>query len=186
MSITRKKLEEAKYFLGQMQVYVEDRKKFAFNLSAFLSATRSVTFFMQSEFKSFLEFSEWYYKDKQKEMNKDGDFKFFNELRRTTIHKKPVVSHKKTAVGISETISLSESIIAVLTDKEGNVISKQTSPATTSKPKKTNLPKETKVTVKYSWYFGERPNENLLELCNNYIQKIKKLVEECEKQFHKD
>ena len=179
MSNTRQKLEEARYFLEQMQVCVEDRKKFAFNLSAFLSAARSVTFIMQSESKSSPEFSDWY-KDKQKEMNNDGDFRFFNDLRVATIHKKPVVPHKKTEIGISETIAISESITIRVIDKEGNVISEQT-----SEPKETKPPQEKEVTVKHSWYFEERPNDDLLGLCNKYIQNIEKLVEECEKQFHK-
>jgi len=181
MSNTRGKLEEAKYFLEQMQVYVEDRKKFAFNLSAFLSAARSITFVMQSEFKSSPGFDDWY-KDKQKEMNNDGDFGFFNHLRVATIHKKPVVPHKKTEIGISETIAVSESITIRVIDKEGNVVSEQT---LESEPKENKPSQETKVTVKHSWYFEERPNDDLLELWNKYIQKIEKLVEECEKQFHK-
>ncbi len=94
MSNTRQKLKETKYFLEQMRNYVEDPEKFAFNLSAFLSAARSVTFIMQSEFKSSPEFSGWY-KEKQKEMNSDENFKFFNNLRVATIHQKPVVPHKK-------------------------------------------------------------------------------------------
>lgn len=180
MSNTKEKLEETKYFWEQMQVCVEDCKKFAFNMSAFLSAARSVTFIMQSEFKSSPEFSDWY-KDKQKEMNNDGDFRFFNNLRVATIHKKPVVPHKKTEIGISETIAISESITIRVIDKKGNVISEQT-----SEPKKNKSPKETEITVKHSWYFEERPNEELLGLCYKYIQNIEKLVEECEKQFHKD
>ena len=180
MSNTREKLEEAKYFLEQMQIYVEDRKKLKFNLSAFLSAARSVTFIMQSDFKSSPGFSNWY-KDKQKEMNKDEDFRFFNGLRVATIHQKSVEPHKKTGIGITESVPISDSITIKVIDKEGNTPSEQT-----SEPKKTKSPKETEVTVKHLWCFEERPNEELLGLCSKYIQKIEKLVEECEKQFHKD
>jgi hypothetical protein len=177
MSNTREKLEEAKYFLEQMQVCVEDSKKFAFNLSAFLSAARSVTFIMQSEFKSSPEFSHWY-KDKQKEMNNDEDFRFFNNLRVATIHQKTVVPHKKTEIDISASITISY-IIKVI-DKEGNVISERT-----SEPKKTDSPKETEVTVKHSWYFEERPNEELLGLCDKYIQKIEKWLRNAKNNFIK-
>jgi len=182
MNNTKKKLEEAKYFLEQMQAYVEDPKKFVFNLSAFLSAARSVTFVMQSEFKSSPGFDDWY-EDKKKEMANDKDFEFFNKLRVATIHKKPVVPHKKIKISISETIATSESITIRVIDKEGNVVSEQT---VKSEPQKNKPSQETEVTTKHSWYFEERPNDDLLELCNKYIQKIEKLVEECEKQFHKD
>jgi len=164
-----------------MQVFVEDRKKFKFNLSAFLSAARSATFIMQSEFKSSPGFDDWY-EDKKKEMANDEDFKFFNDLRVATIHKKPVVPHKKTEIGIYETIVVSDSVTIRVIDKEGNVVSEQT---IESKPKENKPSQETKVIVKHSWYFEERPNDDLLELCNKYIQKIEKLVDECEKQFYK-
>ena len=179
MSDTRQKLEEAKYFLEQMQVSAEDRKKFAFNLSAFLSAARSVTFIMQSEFKSYPGFNDWY-KDKQEEMNNDRDFKFFNKLRVATIHKKPVVPYKKIEIDISETIHISESVTIRVTDKEGKVISEQT-----LEPKESKSSQETEVAIRHSWYFEKSPHDDLFELCNKYIQKIEKLVGECETRFHK-
>ncbi len=52
---TRKKLREAKFFLGRMSEADKssrlDKEDFDFNLSAFLSAGRSVTFFLQVEQK---------------------------------------------------------------------------------------------------------------------------------------
>lgn len=171
-------MEEAKHFGGQMQFYVEDPPKFAFSLSAFLSAARSVTFIMQSEFNNLQGFDIWY-EDKQKEMSSDKDFKFFNNLRVVTIHQKPVIPHRKTEISIFETIAVSESVTIKVIDKEGNVVSEQT-----SKPKKPKSQQETEITVKDSWYFEERPNDDLLNLCNEYVQKIEKLVEECERQFH--
>ncbi len=59
------------------------------------------------------------------------------------------------------------SIVIKVTNKEGNVISGQT-----LEPKEIKPPQETKVTVKHSWYFEERPGDGLLWLCNKYIQKI--------------
>jgi hypothetical protein len=44
------KLEEAAYFLGQMKSTVEDDKVYSFNLSAFVTAARSVTLIMNVEF----------------------------------------------------------------------------------------------------------------------------------------
>ena len=173
MSNTRQKLEEAKYFLSQMQANIENPKNFAFNLSAFLSAARSVTFVMRSEFARFSGFDGWY-KSKQEEMNGDGDFKFFNDMRVVTIHQRTVTPHRKTHITISETISAS--LTRKVVDKDGNVVSERT-----SEPKAEKSPEE-KVTIKHSWYFEERPDEDLLELCNAYVQKLEKLVDECEKR----
>jgi hypothetical protein len=49
MSNPRHKLEEAEYFLEGMNRNVKNVKIFTFNLSAFITAARSVTLFMQAE-----------------------------------------------------------------------------------------------------------------------------------------
>lgn len=56
---TRHKLEEATYFLGQMKRSLEDDKIFSFNLSAFITAARSVTLLMKGEFSHATGFSTW-------------------------------------------------------------------------------------------------------------------------------
>ena len=54
------KLNEAAYFLELMQKNIDDLDKFKYNLSAFLSAGRSVTYYLQKEFKENSRFNEWY------------------------------------------------------------------------------------------------------------------------------
>ena len=49
MNNTEDKLSEAKYFLERMKEHVMDREAFRYNLSAFLTAFRSVTFIMRKE-----------------------------------------------------------------------------------------------------------------------------------------
>lgn len=50
MSDTREKLQESEYFLGLMTLTQAERDTFKYNLSAFLSASRSVTLIMQKEY----------------------------------------------------------------------------------------------------------------------------------------
>jgi len=69
MNNTEDKLSEAKYFLERMKEHVMDREAFRYNLSAFLTAFRSVTFIMRKEYNKISEFEEWYRK-KQIEMKK--------------------------------------------------------------------------------------------------------------------
>ena len=52
MSDARHKLDEAQYFLELANNNIEDDKIFSFNISAFLAAARSVTYFMQYEFNN--------------------------------------------------------------------------------------------------------------------------------------
>ena len=56
----RKKLEEAKYFYKAMIKEREDREFFCYNLSAFLSASRSVLQYSLEEDKTKKDGKKWY------------------------------------------------------------------------------------------------------------------------------
>ena len=100
MTDTRLKLEEAEYFFEGMKRNMENDKPFIFNLSAFVTSARSVSFFMQKQYGGH-KFSEWY-KKKQKLFDSDNDFKFFNELRVATVHTKALLPNKRVSVSIME------------------------------------------------------------------------------------
>jgi len=176
MKFKKQKFEEAKYFLSQMHAYAGTPKEFYFNLSAFLSAARSVTFVMQEEYSNFPKFNDWY-KVKKEEMNNDEDWDFFNKLRVKTIHKKPVMPDRKIEVGI--TFVISSSYIIENIDNSDKIVSKKS-----TKSKKTKSIPKTESTVKNLWFFEKKPNVDLFEVCDKHLQKIEKIVEECEKQFH--
>lgn len=91
MTDTRDKLNEAAYFLTQMKANVEHKDGFRFNLSAFISALRSTTLFMQTEYTHTPGFLAWY-ETKQAEMEQDSILKFFNQQRVLTIHKRPIAA----------------------------------------------------------------------------------------------
>jgi hypothetical protein len=61
VSGTQYKLLETKYFLERMEEMTSsDREAFNFNLSAFLSAARSVRFFLNREFRGADGFANWW------------------------------------------------------------------------------------------------------------------------------
>ena len=64
------------YFLAQMEEKQAEQGPFKYRLSAFLSAARSVTFYVQKEFKHTPGFEEWY-AQKQEEMRADPAMRFF-------------------------------------------------------------------------------------------------------------
>ena len=171
MTNAREKLNEAKHFLGQTQDQIKNPKSFAYDLSAFLSAARSVTLFMQSEFCKVPGFRDWYMK-KQEQMGNDELFKFFNDLRVITIHQRPVVPHRKISIELTASIGLSYTV--TVTDKDGNIVSEQTGGTE---------PQKTEPTVRDLWYFEERPDEDLIELCGEYLTRLQILVDECESLF---
>ena len=64
-------------------------------INAFISNARSITFTMQKESCSSEKFSGWY-KGKQKEMESNPLFKFFNEQRAISIHERSVQPIRRT------------------------------------------------------------------------------------------
>ena len=60
MSRTRRKLDEAEYFLGKLEVAVAAHPDFDFLLSAFVSSARSVTWVMKAEYKDNSVWAAWY------------------------------------------------------------------------------------------------------------------------------
>ena len=81
------KLLEAEYFLGRLTCAHDLR--FQFELNAFLSASRSVTFVLQKALSHVGSFEEWY-GSKQAEMRKDAAMRFFLTLRNISQKEGPV------------------------------------------------------------------------------------------------
>lgn len=75
----RRKLNEARYFLSMME-RTKGEEAFFYNLSAFLSAARSVTFVLQKEFNDGSEFVKWY-ADEREGMRKNPLFELIRDAR---------------------------------------------------------------------------------------------------------
>ena len=81
------KLLEAEYFLGGLAV--SNGPEFRYNLNAFLSACRSVTFVLQKAMSPMAGFGDWY-AARRAEMRVDAAMGFFLELRNISQHEGPV------------------------------------------------------------------------------------------------
>lgn len=81
------KLQEAEYFLGG--IAEAQGIEFQFNLNAFLSAARNVTFVMQKSLASVNGFAEWY-EARRLEMHVDATMRYFVELRNFSQKQGPV------------------------------------------------------------------------------------------------
>ena len=103
------KLEEAFYYFHLMKENVDNKDNFKFNLSAFLSSARSITFFLQKEFKGNPRFEEWY-PHKRDEMKKNKLMKFCKEMRDNEIHVKRVDVEGHHKVSLTDTVSLRTNI----------------------------------------------------------------------------
>jgi hypothetical protein len=112
-----KKLQEAKYFLTKMEETREDPNSFVYNLSAFLSASRSVLQYVFNETRKTANGNQWY----QSFVKSSNTLKFFKDKRDVNIHEKPVSPPSNVQINITDSAQISESILIVVRDKDGNI-----------------------------------------------------------------
>jgi hypothetical protein len=84
----RQKFSEAAYFYNEMIGYRTNSIVFPYYLSAFVSALRSVTYYLQKQYAHDARFTEWYGK-KQEAMKADPALKILHEKRNTALHVEP-------------------------------------------------------------------------------------------------
>ena len=82
------KLLEAEHFLAHM-VETDELLEFQFELNAFLSASRSVTFVLQKSLAHIPDFTAWY-EQQQARMKADAAMRFFLELRNISQKQGPI------------------------------------------------------------------------------------------------
>lgn len=165
-----KKISEAAYFLMRFDKEIDYHECLSYDLSAFLSAARSVLQYALEEAKTKTGGQAWY--DSKIQGNKV--LKFFKDKRDINIHYSPVEATKQVNIQVQDTIYLSESFKIQITDKDGNIIEEfATAPAT-------NLPQNkdtSSVTISYKFNDWDG-YENVSELCDKYLQHLKGFVSE--------
>jgi hypothetical protein len=184
--------------LKELKRNIENDRIFGFNLSAFVTAARSVTFLMQKEFQHVAGFEDWYTNKQTELMQSDNEFKFFNELRVATVHTKALQPNKKVkesivepAISISDSVSVRVIRAGKVAEKyraqDGNMVTQHISPSfkKTFEPFRLfgKKPARNVGSRSISRFFKERPNDDLVVLCEKYVGKLKKLVDECEQLF---
>lgn len=186
MTDTRDKLNEAEYFLGRMEVELEDRNAFRYNVGAFASAARSVTLFMQKEYAHAPGFDAWYC-GKRQQMADDKDMRFFDELRVATIHTRAVSTRGLHYLRgkLDGTATLRGSLTVISAD--GTVDSSDEEPKERSgRGSPEAAPDQAESTPPVKWYFRDRPDEesdrDVLTLCHEHFGKLEAIVAECESQ----
>lgn len=116
------KFNEAVYFFNQMLLTVNNTRTFPFNLSAFLSALRSTTFYLQVQYGHDRQFAEWYSRA-QESMKGDPVLKMLKELRTEVIHQRPVNLLVKSGPRLHENPIVTNHLeIMQTSDSEGNIV----------------------------------------------------------------
>jgi len=173
---TREKLLEATYFLECMKKTQSDRDAFKYNLSAFLSAARSITLIMQKEFDKVSGFKEWY-AEKRDQMRKDQIMNLLNDKRTMTIHQQSVRPHAHVNISLMAQSVCIPSISIRVIRADGTFKRRESEPMPLPKPAKAE------VTTEWRWYFHELPEKDVITICEEHKTKLEAFVVECESRF---
>lgn len=167
------KLDEARHFYSQMSANFNDRQKFNYNLSAFLSSARSVLQYTLEEVKGKKGGQAWY----DKRISSSSILQFFKDKRDINIHSEPIHPNQNVTVVAKVKIGIRVSASVVVRDANGNI--KYQSPIETNHPeiKSHSLEEPAQVTVKYvfSDWSGD---EDILTLCQRYIDELDSVLQE--------
>ncbi len=181
MSETLERLRDANFQLELAMNNLHDHQSVRACLNAFLDLARSTTWIMQKEFAHKSGFQEWY-KKKQDEMRENSLFGFFVEMRNISVKERSLGNEVRITTRFDKPLVVkggTETIIPLgKVDGRGNLVLDNESSITTD-----SKPIETRQITNKSYFFNERPNDDALELCREYVNLLKNLVIECENKF---
>ena len=167
------KLDEAKFFFSQMSVNFDDRNKFTYNLSAFLSSARSVLQYALEEVKNMKGGQKRY----DNHIAGSHTLKFFKDKRDINIHVQPIHPTQHVNVSLSANLSLRTSVSVVVKDASGNI--KYQSPNDIyhheTKPSPEQKPAEVTVKYRFSDWAG---SEDIMTLCQKYIDELENFIDD--------
>ncbi|RCV62845.1 hypothetical protein C5S53_17335 [Methanophagales archaeon] len=149
-----------------MNEFFKDDEIFAYNLSAFLSAARSITLYMQKQYKHQEGFEEWYI-PKRKELFDDLELQYLKHARNEDLKTEsvPTVATRinRSTVGVT--------IVEKGTPETEQVKKAEIRPHTQSNPE----------TVRR--FFPKFPDVDVRVFCEEQLIKLTRIVKECEDLF---
>jgi hypothetical protein len=164
------KLQEAAHFLDQMEASLQDPKLFQFNLSAFLSAARSVAQYALKEARTKSTGQAWY----EGLVARDEFIGFFASTRNANIHDQPVQLDGHVDVFAKDAANVWDREVVEKFDRDGNLVE-------VVEGQELNADLDAKWTAdfvfvphyKFADWLG---NEEIPELCQRYIDALRTLV----------
>jgi len=160
------KLNEAKYFYSRMLSEAGNRTNFGYNLSAFLSAARSVLQYALKEAQEKVGGKQWY----DSQMSASQVLTFFKCKRNINIHTEPVQVNERTSIQFTEEVHISDTVHIRILDQNGNIIEESPSSQPPTKP-----PSATKVSNRFTFPDWSGP-EDVQHLCEIYLRELQLVV----------
>lgn len=209
--VAQEKISEAEYFLNKITI-AQDRYDFLPNLSAFMSATRSIPDYLLEDYNTKLGLgisltdklypsvfeTEAKNQNNQTAINFIADYKtelanlykdpvagFLIDKRNIVVHRKNVPISAKFSRSVSDTIIISESISVEVRDKDGNLKSKsQSVPQTQPQTHQTTQSNPTPSDgVEWSFPAFTYSNDNVITICIKFLDIIKKFVSDLQNKY---
>lgn len=168
----RQKFSEAAYFYNGMLAHRTNSVIFPYYLSAFVSALRSVTFYLQKQYAHEPAFAAWY-EAKQQEMRADPVLRMLVEKRNTVLHQEPFELHFKQGFEMPEkyggVITTTHLEIREETDATGQI-------KMSLKVGEDGTPEE--VEPQISWHFSEDDPKDVMNHCYEGLEKMDVMLKE--------
>ena len=164
------KLQEGAYFLRQMSSSLQEPQVFRFNLSAFLSAARSVAQFAWKEARTKSGGQTWY----DAFVANDRLSGFFKSRRDSNVHDDIIHLDGHVDVFVRDAAHVSERSVVEKFDRDGNLIEVVEGEGSDS-----NLDAEWTTDYRFVAHYRfaewEGPEE-IPELCAQYLESLRRLV----------
>lgn len=110
-------------------------------------------------------------------MRKDGLLTVFNNLRVISFHIKPVNLRFQFSLPMADLFAMPSGSTVVMGDKNEGPYFTKTSVAEVAA---TDV---TKIRADKRWNFDEKPDEDVITLCERYLSSMNTLIYECSKKF---
>jgi hypothetical protein len=162
------KIREAEYFLGRMTAKREIREAFRFNLSAFLSASRSVLQYALEAARQQPGGQAWY----DGHMATSKIVMFFRDKRDVNIHVEPVALRADIGVQAIERIGLTESVTIEIFE-DGRLVGRHESTPAPLEPAPADEPAAISTVYKFGDWVGV---EDVFQLSRQYLNELKAMV----------
>ena len=162
------KLNEAKYFYSRMLSETGNRENLLFDLSAFLSAARSVLQYALKEAQTKSGGQQWY----NGQVTSSDVLKFFRTKRNVNVHTEPIQVSQHISIHLSDIVHFSESIHIKNSDQTDKLIGEYSSEPSQPPPTPDIPP-----IVSYRFTFPDwNGREDVLQLCEMYLEELQRVV----------
>ena len=164
------KIKEAQYFYSLMNTEFDDREKFIYNLSAFITAARTVLQYVFKEAKEKPGGERWY----KKLFSDSKVLGFFRDMRNINIHDEPIKPSQHITAVITGKVGISSLLSMIHFDSKGNILGQYSSDTKKPMPKENDIPTEIKTRYKFSDWIGD---EDVMSLSQTYLIELQSMVD---------